>query len=74
MALRLYVIKRRVSIGFDYLKIISDINYICFSGIIQGLEWFTNPVHPKGDQSWVFIGRTDAEAQTPILWPPHAKS
>ena len=32
------------------------------------------PVHPKGDQSWVFFGRTDAEAGTPILWPPHAKS
>ena len=32
------------------------------------------PVHPKGDQSCVFIGRTDAEAETPILWPPHAKS
>ena len=32
------------------------------------------PVHPKGDQSWVFIGRTDAEAETPILWPPVAKS
>ena len=32
------------------------------------------PVHSKGDQSWVFIGRTDAEAETPILWPPHAKS
>ena len=32
------------------------------------------PVHPQGDQSWVFIGRTDAEAETPILWPPHAKS
>ena len=32
------------------------------------------PVHPKGDQSWVFIGKTDAEAETPILWPPHAKS
>ena len=31
-------------------------------------------VHPKGDQSWVFIGRTDAEAETPILWPPHVKS
>ena len=31
-------------------------------------------VHPKGDQSWVFIGRTDAEAATPILWPPHVKS
>ena len=32
------------------------------------------PVHPKGDQSWVFIGRTDAEVETPILWPPDAKS
>ena len=32
------------------------------------------PVHPKVDQSWVFIGRTDAEAETPVLWPPHVKS
>ena len=32
------------------------------------------PVHPKGDQSWVFIGRTDAEPETPIFWPPDAKS
>ena len=32
------------------------------------------PAHPKGDQSWVFIGRTDIEAETPILWPPDAKS
>ena len=32
------------------------------------------PVHPKGDQSWVFIGRTDAKAESPILWPCHAKS
>ena len=32
------------------------------------------PVHPKGNQSWIFIGRTDAEAQTPILWPPHVKN
>ena len=32
------------------------------------------PVHPKGDHSWVFIGRTDVEAETPILWPPHVKS
>ena len=31
------------------------------------------PVHPK-DQSWVFIGRTDVEAETPVLWPPHVKS
>ena len=32
------------------------------------------PVHPEGDQSRVFIGRTDAEAETPILWPPDAKN
>ena len=32
------------------------------------------PVHPKGNQSWIFIGRTDAEAETPILWPPDAKN
>ena len=31
-------------------------------------------VHPKGNQSWIFIGRTDAEAETPILWPPDAKN
>ena len=45
------------------------------------MEWWNyddckeiQPVHLKGDQSWVFIGRTDAETETPILWPPHAKS
>ena len=32
------------------------------------------PVHPKGDQSWVFIVGTDAEVETPLLWPPHVKS
>ena len=32
------------------------------------------PVHSKGDQLWVFIGRTDAKAETPVLWPPHVKS
>ena len=32
------------------------------------------PVHPKGDQSFVFIGRTDVETETPILWPPDVKS
>ena len=34
----------------------------------------TQPVHPKGDQPWVFIGGTDAEAETPVLWPPDAKN
>ena len=37
---------------------------------VKGIQ----PVHPKGDQSWVFIGRTDFEAETLILWPPDAKS
>ena len=32
------------------------------------------PVHPKGDQSWAVIGRTDVEAETPILWPPDVKN
>ena len=32
------------------------------------------PVQPKGDQSWIIIGRTDAKTETPILWPPHLKS
>ena len=32
------------------------------------------PVHPKGDQPWVFTGRTDVEAESPILWPSHVKS
>ena len=44
-------------------------------GVLYKLGWMEiQPVHPKGDQSWMFIGRTDAEAETPILWPPHAKS
>ena len=34
----------------------------------------TQRVHPKGNQSWIFIGRTDVEAETPILWPPHVKN
>ena len=39
------------------------------------LDWKEiQPVHPKGDQSWVFIGRTDAEAETPILWLPDMKN
>ena len=39
------------------------------------LDWKAiQPVHPKGNQSWVFIGRTDVEVETPIFWPPDAKS
>ena len=32
------------------------------------------PVHSEGDQPWVFFGRNDAKAETPVLWPPHSKS
>ena len=39
----------------------------------KSLELQGDPVHPKGDQSWVLIGRSDVEAETPILWPPDAK-
>ena len=39
------------------------------------LDWKEiQPVHPEGDQSWGFIGRTDDEAETPVLWPPHVKN
>ena len=46
----------------------------CWRRLLSPLVWKeSQPVHSKGDQSWVFLGRTDAKAETPILWPPHAK-
>ena len=43
--------------------------------LVQSLDCKeVEPVHSKGDQFWVFIGRTDAKAETPILWPPDGKS
>ena len=45
----------------------------CWRRLLR-VPWEIQPVYPKGYQSWMFIGRTDAEAETPILWPPHAKS
>ena len=47
---------------------------VWYSHLFQNFPQLSRLVHPKGDQSWVFIGRTDAKAETPILWPPHAKS
>ena len=46
----------------------------CFRRLMSPLDCKIKPVHPKRDQFWVFIGRTDAEAETPVLWPPHAGS
>ena len=56
--------------GEQILK--SIIQFSKYRGIYYCKE--IQPVHPKGDQSRVFFGRTDAEAETPVLWPPHAKS
>ena len=51
--------------------------YICVvleKTLESPLDWKEiQPVHSKGNQSWVFTGRTDAKAETPVLWPPHAK-
>ena len=46
----------------------------CWRGLLRVPWTARRSVHPKGDQSWVFIGRTDVESETPILWPPDAKS
>ena len=54
---------------------IDDFELWCWRRLLSPLDCKEiQPVHPKGDQSWVFIGRTDAEAETPVLWPPYAKS
>ena len=53
---------KKTGVGNLFLHIFSNFFFIKY--------W---PVHPKGNQSWIFIGRNDAEAETPILWPPDAK-
>ena len=51
----------------------------CFQTVVMEkalespLDCKIKPVHPKGNQSWIFIGRTDAKAETPVLWPPDGK-
>ena len=58
----------------DYKESWAQKNWCFWTVVLEifGLE--IQPVHPKGDQFWVFIGRNDAKAETPILWPPHVKS
>ena len=46
---------------------------LVISMLVQAL-YNVVPVHSKGDRSWDFFGRNDAKAETPVLWPPHAKS
>ena len=50
------------------MHVVADSPLLTETSFVLGLD---QSIHPKGDQSWVFIGRTDAEAETPILWPPH---
>ena len=64
----------------DYKEIWAPKNWCFWTVVLEKtlespLDWKDiQPVHPKGDQSWVLIGRTDVEAETPILWPPVVKS
>ena len=64
----------------DYKKSWAPKNWCFWTVVLEKtlespLDWKEiQPVHPKGDQSWIFIGRTDAEAETPILWPPDVKN
>ena len=67
---------QRCSLGFETVCV-----FLCFWAVVMEKTFESpldckeiQPVQPKGDQSWVFIGRTDVEAETPLLWPPDAKS
>ena len=86
----LFIFKeKRCELNFKEMWLVCLIAWWCFLDIFicaalisqSRILWFqysrrqeVQPVHPKGDQSWVFIGRTDGKTETPILWPPHAKS
>ena len=63
----------------DYKESLALKNWYFWTVVLKSLESPLNykevkPVHPKGNQSWTFIGGTDAEAETPILWPPDGKN
>ena len=66
-----------ISASNDYLELISfSIDWFDLLAVQESNSALLHcrQIHPKGDQSWVFTGRTDAEAETPVLWPPHEKS
>ena len=58
--------------AFDQLPLVLEKNLQSLKSPLDCKE--IQPIHPKGIQSWIFIGRTDAEAETPVLWPPDAKN
>ena len=64
---------------FDYKESWGSKNWCFWTVVLEKIESpleckEIKPVNPKGNQSWIFIGRTDAEAETRILWPPHVKN
>ena len=69
-----------VMYGWDYKESLALKNWCFWTVVLEKTVESpldckeSQPVHPKGDQSWVFIGRTDVEVETPIFWPPDAKS
>ena len=68
LALLVYIFKKRANFFFFFFKCSLEKT---LESPLDCKE--IQPVHPKGNQSWIFIGRTDAEAETPILWPPDGK-
>ena len=62
-----------VSLCNDFGAPQNKVSY-CFHCFPIYLTWSDGTVHPKGNQSWMFIGRIDAEAETPVLWPPDTKN
>ena len=63
-----------IVVGIEITKLV--LVHTCLLFLLRFTLTYINiqPVHPKGNQSWIFIGRTDAEAETLILWPPDAKN
>ena len=61
---------------FDNVYPLSPEKYMGTYKVWHRISWGgeIQPIHSKGDQPWVFLGRNDAKAETPVLWPPHAKS
>ena len=78
--IKLLVVKKRWMWELEYKESWAQKNWCFWTVVLE--KTLESPldckeiqtVHPKGDQSWVFIGRTDVEAETPILWPPDVKS
>ena len=73
-----FFLKKR-SIKLDYKESWALKNWYFWTVVLENLESPLDckeiqSVHPKGNQSWIYIGRTDAEAETPVLWPPDVKS